>query len=487
MHAEPIGRTASVRSSSALERTAMPDEGPQERKRPRRADESTPTSESGKETVRRGGGRDMRTPYGYLEPSVTGSPVRDSLAGIFPKKLNLGFESLAEANGVASCPGGDRAEVFRLHGTTLTLIEDALVKVFDRLDMIDLQRANSTCRFWRKLIDHSKELRPKLPTHVPMSRNFIELYRIEQLQRFAHGKDAAKVGSAMNADKGRQRKILIDWLVDVQTHFTMCQETLHNTVSLVDRVWAVHRDLPPRRIQAMGAACLFISAKFNETYSIPSLPDMAWVCDFTYTKEALVEMEIEVLQLLGFNVRAIAPVSFIGACFKSLVGANDLDYEQAFALASYHADLFLVQSESVGVDAALVGAAAVVSAFFTLRTSVIPLKPVCYLCRVPERKVRALVCRMQTLHALDFENASAAREEGPARLHAIYERYSGDLVPTRPASVVPRAPVVVHCECAMASAGKCWWCESPECAARHGTTQAEVEVVMSQAPGWCCH
>ncbi|KAJ1476771.1 cyclin, partial [Baffinella frigidus] len=63
-----------------------------------------------------------------------------------------------------------------------------------------------------------------------------------------------------------QRKILIDWLVDVQTHFTMCQETLHNTVSLVDRVWAVHRDLPPRRIQAMGAACLFISAKFNETY-----------------------------------------------------------------------------------------------------------------------------------------------------------------------------------------------------------------------------
>lgn len=89
----------------------------------------------------------------------------------------------------------------RLNDTKFTLIEDALAKVFDRFDMIELQRANSTCRFWRQLIDHNEDLRPKLPAHVVMSRNFIGLYKIEQVRRPAHGKDAVLVGSNMKTDK----------------------------------------------------------------------------------------------------------------------------------------------------------------------------------------------------------------------------------------------------------------------------------------------
>ena len=101
MQTEPTMMTPSVRLSSAVERIAMPDEEPQDRKRPRRSAESTPSSESGHDTVERVGGRDLRTPYGCLEPSVLGSPCRDSLLGLFPKKLSLGFDAMAEANGEA--------------------------------------------------------------------------------------------------------------------------------------------------------------------------------------------------------------------------------------------------------------------------------------------------------------------------------------------------------------------------------------------------
>ena len=70
----------------------------------------------------------------------------------------------------------------RRNGTTFKLIEDALVKIFRHLDMVELQRASSTSSVWRRVIDHNEDLRPKLPTHVTMSRNFIQLYKIEQLQ-----------------------------------------------------------------------------------------------------------------------------------------------------------------------------------------------------------------------------------------------------------------------------------------------------------------
>ena len=199
------------------------------------------------------------------------------------------------------------------------------------------------------------------------------------------------------------------------------------------------------------------------------------------------QMETEALHLVGFNVGCATPCAFIRACCQSLGGqklpiggqrlqaspaeASDqaLVYEQAFDLALYHADLFLVGSESVGVDASLVGAAAFVSACFTLRATTIPLRMACFLCRVPEPRARALICRMQHLHAQEFE-------KGPTLLvtelttRIVFARYSGELVPSKPAALVPRAPPVTQRE----GVRVCWWCETRECAARHGAGQVEV-------------
>ncbi|KAJ1484815.1 hypothetical protein T484DRAFT_1893693 [Baffinella frigidus] len=175
-------------------------------------------------------------------------------------------------------------------------------------------------------------------------------------------------------------------------------------------------------------------------------------------------METEVLHLLGFNVQCATPVAFIGACLKSLAEVgSDMDYAHAFEMASYHTDLFLVQGESVRFAAALVGAAAVISALFTLGFHT-KLRPVAFLCRVPEHRIRPLVCRMQHLHAQDSAGGSR---------YAVYDRYSGELVPSKPASVAPRAPMVTQCE----GVGVCWWCETPKCATRHGGA-APVEVVL---------
>lgn len=274
--------------------------------------------------------------------------------------------------------------------------------------------------------------------------------------------------------QARQRRILVDWLVDVQTHFKMSTETLHMAVVLVDRVWALNPAVQPRRIQAMGAACLFVSAKFVETYA-PGLNDMVWVCDWTYTKDELVEMELHVLKLLAFQVRAATPVSFISATLQALGSATGLAHEAAVEMACYHADLFLVQADSAGVSAAQVGAAAVVSSFFTLRSGIIPLKPVCFLCRVPEEATRRLVCRLQELHASDHASGSTRRspDQAARMLHAVYERYSGPVVGTQPARTPPRTPIVTRCECQQRR-GACWWCRREECGSKLPAGAVEV-------------
>jgi hypothetical protein len=177
--------TRSTRDSAAM----LVEEAP-ERKRPRRSAESTPCSEGGPAASRRFAERELRTPYGYLDFSATvGSPERDGLSGLVPLNLNLGFEHVADEHRAVASPEARRERRFCLDGSAV--VEDALVKVFDRLDMVELQLANSTCTHWRRLIDSNKELRPKLPTRVPMARNFIELYRIDKMLELAQSKSPA--------------------------------------------------------------------------------------------------------------------------------------------------------------------------------------------------------------------------------------------------------------------------------------------------------
>ena len=59
------------------------------------------------------------------------------------------------------------------------------------------------------------------------------------------------------------RKILVDWLVEVQENFELFHETLYLGVKLVDMYLSHSRDVAREFLQLVGATCLLIASKFE--------------------------------------------------------------------------------------------------------------------------------------------------------------------------------------------------------------------------------
>lgn len=95
--------------------------------------------------------------------------------------------------------------------------------------------------------------------------------------------------------------ILLDWLVDVHLKLRMFPQTLFITCNLIDR-YLTKREVSRSRLQLLGATCLFIAAKYEETYEVPELQDLVSLCAKAFTKEDFQEMEATILKALDFDL-----------------------------------------------------------------------------------------------------------------------------------------------------------------------------------------
>merc|ERR1711962_539605 len=103
------------------------------------------------------------------------------------------------------------------------------------------------------------------------------------------------------------RSILIDWLVEVSEEYKLQTETLHLAVNYIDRFlsyMAVQRS----KLQLVGAACMFIAAKYEEIYP-PDVGEFVYITDDTYNKRQVLRMEHLVLKVLGFDLSI--PTTFL--------------------------------------------------------------------------------------------------------------------------------------------------------------------------------
>lgn len=106
----------------------------------------------------------------------------------------------------------------------------------------------------------------------------------------------------------QMRAILIDWLIDVHLKFSLKDETLFLTTSLIDR-YLSRAVITRSRLQLLGVACLMIACKQEEIYT-PHIKDFVYITDSAYAKEEILGMELEILKLLEFNVVIASPLSF---------------------------------------------------------------------------------------------------------------------------------------------------------------------------------
>ena len=112
----------------------------------------------------------------------------------------------------------------------------------------------------------------------------------------------------MNIQKdinAQMRAILIDWLIEVHYRFKLKNETLFQTVWIID-TYLSYCQITRAKLQLLGIASLLISCKLQEIY-YPQIKEFINITDGAYVKNELIEMENNVLKILKFNI--VSPTS----------------------------------------------------------------------------------------------------------------------------------------------------------------------------------
>ncbi|KAK3770612.1 hypothetical protein RRG08_052953 [Elysia crispata] len=102
------------------------------------------------------------------------------------------------------------------------------------------------------------------------------------------------------------RAILVDWLVEIQENFELNHETLYLAVKLTD-LYLSRVEVDKELLQLLGSAAVFIASKFDERFP-PLIEDFTYICDNVFDKNQFIEMEMEVLKKVDFDLGI--PISY---------------------------------------------------------------------------------------------------------------------------------------------------------------------------------
>jgi cyclin B len=158
----------------------------------------------------------------------------------------------------------------------------------------------------------------------------------------------------------KMRAILLDWLVSVHLKFRLLPETLFLTVSLIDRYLA-KRAVARQQLQLIGVTAMFIASKYEEVCP-PELKDFLYVTDQACTRDQLIMMELDLLQVLQFSLTVPTAWRFLER-FCRLVEADAC----SASLAQYLCELALVDYHMVKHKPSLQAAAALFLALKILK------------------------------------------------------------------------------------------------------------------------
>merc|ERR1711983_573242 len=151
----------------------------------------------------------------------------------------------------------------------------------------------------------------------------------------------------------KNRAVLVDWLVQVNSQFKLLQETLYLTVAVLDRyLQASACKIEKKNLQLVGVAAMLVASKYEEMYA-PEIGDFVYITDNAYTEKQIRKMEIEILGVLGFDLGRPLPLHFLRRNSKA-GGVDALTH----TLAKYAMELSLVEYDRAHIKPSILAAAA---------------------------------------------------------------------------------------------------------------------------------
>ncbi|XP_003566404.1 cyclin-A1-4-like [Brachypodium distachyon] len=161
------------------------------------------------------------------------------------------------------------------------------------------------------------------------------------------------------------RAVLIDWLVEVTEEYRLVPETLYLTVNYVDR-YLSHKEINRHKLQLLGIACLLIAAKHEEICP-PQVEELCYITDNTYIKDEVLQMEASILSCLKFEMTAPTAKCFLRRFIRAAQVCHERPALHLEFLASYIAELSLLEYSLLCYAPSLIAASSVFLANFILK------------------------------------------------------------------------------------------------------------------------
>jgi len=135
------------------------------------------------------------------------------------------------------------------------------------------------------------------------------------------------------------RMILVDWLIQVQHHLKLTQESLYLCVNILDSV-LLERDVEPDKLQLVGITALLMATKLEEYYPA-EVGKLLHLTENSYSRKDVLMMERVVLQVLKFQCYIPTAQVFLLRYTRAALRSNDHDKK------FYETCCFIIDSQLV--------------------------------------------------------------------------------------------------------------------------------------------
>jgi len=149
------------------------------------------------------------------------------------------------------------------------------------------------------------------------------------------------------------RRILIDWLSEVQKLFKLIPETFFLTIDILDRYLSVSTSTSKDMLQLIGVTCMLIACKYEEIYA-PECNDFIFIADNAFTKEDLLSMEQVILRKIDFYLTQPSPLHFLRRYSKA-AGSDYINH----SLCKYIIEMSTMDVEMLKYPPSMIAASSV--------------------------------------------------------------------------------------------------------------------------------
>ncbi|XP_020254657.1 G2/mitotic-specific cyclin S13-7-like isoform X2 [Asparagus officinalis] len=189
---------------------------------------------------------------------------------------------------------------------------------------------------------------------------------IEEIYKFYKiSENLSRPGDYMESQmeiNAKMRAILADWLIEVHHKFELMPESLYLTFYIIDRYLSMKKVLR-RELQLVGVSSMLIACKYEEIWA-PEVNDFICISDRAYSREQVLTMEKEILNVLEWSLTVPTPYMFLVRFLKAAMADKEMEH-----MVFFLAELGLMQYSMIKYRPSMVAASAVYAARCVLKKS----------------------------------------------------------------------------------------------------------------------